>query len=68
MAFASVPPLVNTICAGATPTNAATASRPFSTSRRAARPKPWTEDGLPVTDSAATMASRASGRIGAVAL
>ena len=67
-ALASVPPLVKTICAEATPTRAATASRPCSTSRRAARPWRWIEDGLPVADSAAVTASRACGRIGAVAL
>ena len=66
--LASVPPDVNTTRAGDTPASAATSARASSTTRRARRPKPWTEDGLPATSKAAMTASRTSGRIGAVAL
>jgi len=65
--LASVPPEVNTTSREVTPTRAATCSRAVSTSRRAARPAAWTDDGLPVTPTAAIMAACASGRSGAVA-
>ena len=65
--LASVPPEVNTTLRGCAPTSAATCSRASSISRCAARPSPWTEDGLPLTSSAASAAARASLRSGAVA-
>ena len=46
---------------------AATVSRASSSTRRAARPAGWMEDGLP-SAIAARAASRASGRNGSVAL
>jgi hypothetical protein len=67
-AFASVPPLVNTTSCGRALTRVATQSRASSTVRRAARPKPCTDDGLPTTASAAATAAAASDRTGAVAL
>jgi hypothetical protein len=66
--FASVAPLVKTISLGAAPMVAATCSRASSIIRRAARPKPCTEDGLPVRPSAARTTSAASGRMGTLAL
>jgi hypothetical protein len=66
--FASVAPLVNTTSAGAAPISAATSARACSTSARARAPSRWALDGLPTTSSAAVMASRASGRSGALAL
>ena len=66
-AFASVPPEVKMTLRGSAPTSAATSPRACSISRRAARPSPCTEDGLPVSSSAAVMAARAAGRSGAVA-
>ena len=65
--LASVPPEVKTTLRGSAPTSAATCSRASSIRRRAARPSAWTEEGLPQTSSAATIAARASGRSGAVA-
>src|SRR4051812_50117060 len=47
--------------------SAATSPRACSTSLRAARPSPCTEEGLPHKSSAARAASRAAGRSGAVA-
>jgi len=44
------------------------AARARSTTCRAARPKPCTDDGLPVSARASTMAACTSGRSGAVAL
>jgi hypothetical protein len=66
--LASVPPDVNTICAGLQPASAATCSLAVSMAARARRPKLWTEDGLPVSAWARAMASAAAGRSGAVAL
>jgi len=66
--LASVPPLVNTTCAGRAPTSAATCSRAVSSSARAARPKPCTDDGFPTVASASVMAAATAGRTGAVAL
>ena len=66
--LASVPPLVNTTSAGAAPTRAATASRASSTARRTARPKPCTDEALPVSDRAAATASAAAGLTVVVAL
>ena len=43
-------------------------SRAASSSPRAARPSAWIEEGLPSLSSAASIASRARGRKGAVAL
>jgi len=67
-ALASVPPPVKTTPAGGAPASVATASRASSSRRRAARPKAWTEDGLPTVESAFATASAASGRTGVVAL
>ena len=64
----SVPPEVNTISAVAQPKRAAITSRASSMIRRAARPAAWTELGLPVTSMAASIAARACGRSGSVAL
>ena len=66
-AAASVAPEVKTTSAGLQPTASATCARARSTSALAARPSAWTEDGLPTTSIAATIAARASGRSGAVA-
>ena len=69
--LASVPPDVNTTSSGTAAAKDATLARASSTRRRATLPARWTEDGLPPPASAsmaATMASRASGRSGAVAL
>ena len=65
---ASVPPLVNAISSRHAPMAAATASRAPSTSARALRPSACTDDGFPVSSSAAVIAAFASGRSGAVAL
>jgi hypothetical protein len=65
---ASVPPETNVTQRDATPASRATSLRASSTIRRAARPSAWTEEGLPVVSIAASAASRASGRSGAVAL
>jgi hypothetical protein len=67
-ASASVPPDVNTRFAGSAPNRVASDSRASSRIRRAARPAPCTDDGFPVTAMAASMAARASGRSGSVAL
>jgi hypothetical protein len=67
--FASVAPLVNTISRGAAPTRAATSARARSTAVRIAAPSRCALDGLPTPpSSAATIAARASGRSGALAL
>ena len=51
-----------------TPASLATSLLASSTMPRAARPSAWTEEGLPVVSIAASAASRASARSGAVAL
>jgi len=66
-AAASVAPEVKTISAPSAPSAAATCARAFSINALAARPSAWTEDGLPTTSIAATIAAFASGRRGAVA-
>ncbi len=65
---ASVAPEVNTTCSGAPLTSAATARREASTMRRAARPSAWTEEALAAMSKAASIASRAAGSSGALAL
>ena len=50
------------------PINCATSARADSMTARARRPSACTEDGLPTSAMAATIASRASARSGAVAL
>ena len=67
-AAASVAPEVKITSAPSAPSAAATCARAFSTAARAARPSAWTLDGLPTISIAASIAARASGRIGAVAL
>ena len=66
--LASVPPLVKVTSFASPPTKRATALRARSTRARAARPSACTDDALPTSPSAATMAARATGRRGAVAL
>ena len=65
---ASVPPETKVTQRELTPAKRATSLLASSTIRRAARPSACTEDGLPVVSIAASAASRASGRNGAVAL
>ena len=68
-ASASVPPLVNRMSAAREPIAAPTWALPFSITARAARPDRCTDEGLAAPSaSAVRTASRASGRIGAVAL
>ena len=68
MLLASLPPLVKTTMGAITPMARATAARESSSSLRAARPSAWTEEALPETSIAASMAARAAGRSGEVAL
>ena len=68
MTLASVPPEVKVTASGAAPTKTATSLRACSTAARASRPLAWTDEGLPPISSAHSAASRASGRMGAVAL
>jgi hypothetical protein len=63
-----VAPETNTISDPKAPNAVATCPRARSSKALAARPSVWTEDGLPTISIAATIASRASGRSGAVAL
>ena len=65
--IASVPPLVNTTCSGATPAKRATVSRAPSSSALAARPPPCTLDGFPTNPSASTTAARTASLTGVVA-
>ena len=65
---ASVPPETNVTQRALTPASRATSFLASSTIRRAARPSAWTDEGLPVVSIAASAASRASTRNGAVAL
>jgi hypothetical protein len=67
-ALASVPPLTKVTEPGTTPTRDASWARAVSTRSRAARPLACTDDGFPAVSKARSTASRASGRIGAVAL
>ena len=60
-------PLVKTMSAPSAPSAAAIFARARSISAFAARPSAWTEEGLPTTSIAATIAAFASGRKGAVA-
>ena len=62
-----MPPEVKISSLGCAPTAAAIASRASSTTLRAARPEPCSEDALPVRPSSRVMASTASGTIGVVA-
>src|SRR5262245_8484780 len=66
--FDSVPLLVNPASAGLALPAAATCSRASSTTARARRPSECTEDGLPATVQAVSIAAHATGRRGAVAL
>jgi hypothetical protein len=64
----SVAPDVKTMSCGRAPSARATRSRETSRRSRAARPAPWTDDGLPNVSSATRTASFASGRTGVIAL
>ncbi len=58
---ASVPPEVKMTSEGCAPAAAASTSRASSTARRARRPDPCSEDGLPVRANSRVSAARASG-------
>ena len=62
-----MPPEVKISSPGAAPTWAAIDSRASSTTRRAARPEPCSDDAFPVRPSSRVIASTASGTIGVVA-
>ena len=64
---ASVPPEVKISSAGWAPTWAAIDSRASSTTRRAARPDPCSDEAFPTRPSSRLIASTASGTIGVVA-
>ncbi len=67
--FASVPEAMNATSGGLPPTSSATCCRACSTAARAARPKEWTEDGLPCRPpSQGSIASATRGSSGVVAL
>ena len=68
VSFASVPPPVNVTSLASPPTSRAISLRAVSIRRRASRPSPCTDEALPTAASASTIAARASGRSGAVAL
>lgn len=65
---ASVMLEVNITCSGSAPASSATCARACSIIRRAARPSVCTLDALPLRSSAPSIASRASGRSGELAL
>ena len=67
--FASVPPLVKTISSGEQPSRAATCRRACATASAAGAPAQCVLDGLPKCSLRnGSIASRASGAIGVVAL
>ena len=68
MLLASVPPLVNVIICGKQPSQRPSVSRASLNNFRAARPSPCTDDALPPTSMAATIAAFTEGRSGLVAL
>ena len=63
----SVPPEVSTTSMGSQSRVCASRSRDSSSTRRAACPAWWIDDGLPMVSEAVSHASRASGRSGAEA-